>query len=91
MPQRRPRHVLGASVNRPPSFEGTERQTGPQLARGTAAAEAGRNDAGSRSFSVARRVPDVESWAQGAVFVAIRRRDMDFMRAFRRRVAVRLQ
>jgi hypothetical protein len=36
MPERRPRHVLGARVNRLPSIEGTERQTGPQLARRTA-------------------------------------------------------
>jgi len=49
MPERRTGHVLGARVNRPSSLEGVERQTGLQIARRTAAAEAGRNDAGSVS------------------------------------------
>ena len=36
MPERRPRHVLGARVNRPPPIEVVESQTWPQVARRTA-------------------------------------------------------
>jgi hypothetical protein len=42
MPERRPRHVLGARVNRPSAIKGGERQTGSQIARRTASAEAPR-------------------------------------------------
>jgi hypothetical protein len=36
MPEGRPRHVLGARVNPPPSIKGVERQAWPQIARRTA-------------------------------------------------------
>jgi hypothetical protein len=47
MPERRPRHVLGARVNLPSAIEGVERKTEPQIALRKSAAETDSNHAGS--------------------------------------------